>query len=116
VGLLLVPRAAVRRAKALGDARDRRERGEIGVRLARRQEGEPGRERLRCRARAVVLRDQRTVGLGVEDEDDRPQCVEGVPVERARTDDVDAAGKARDKPFEERAEIRRRARGLGPAS
>jgi len=103
VRLLPIPRAPIRRAKALGDARDGRERCEVRVRLPRRQQRESWRERLGLRSRRVVLRDQRAIELRIENEDDRPKRVEGVAIERARTDDVDASGKAREEPLEERA-------------
>jgi hypothetical protein len=49
--------------------------------------------------RRVVLPQQRNVGLDVEDEDDGAQCRERVAVERARGNDVGAAGKPREDPL-----------------
>src|SRR6185503_11621752 len=94
VRLLFVPRAPVGRAELLGDARHRRDRREIDERTQRRQERVALRERLGHEAVAVVLPQQRGVGLGVEDEHRRSMRSEGVAVEKARGNDVDAAGPA----------------------
>jgi hypothetical protein len=102
VRLLAVPGASVGRAQPLGDAARGRDRREVRVRTEGRQQRVARGERLRRERVAVVLSQQRAVGLAIEDEDDRPQGREGVTVERRGGYDVDAAGEALEQSGESR--------------
>src|SRR5436309_8149319 len=132
VRLLAVPGATVGRTKPFGDATDRRNGREIDVGIDRREDDEArvGRgERVerqgmlagvahcgqRMRGR-VVLAQQREIGRRVEDEHDSAQRRKGMSIERARGDDLDAAGKTREELLERAWKISRRARALAPAS
>lgn len=132
MGLLAVPRATVGRPQAVGDPTDGGDGREIDIGIHRRKDHEASVEHdegfegegalARCgygderMERRVVLPQQREVGLYIDDEDDRAQGREGVTVERARGNDVDAAGKPREECLERAGKIRRRARARAPAS
>jgi hypothetical protein len=111
VRLLAVPRAAVRRAKPLGDADDGVERGEIREWLERREHEKTRRAQVplrvteRGRAIGIEQRDrvvggvtrakQRPVDGGVESDGDGAQRRQRMAIETARWNEVDAGGPAR---------------------
>jgi hypothetical protein len=127
VRLFAIPRAAVWRAKPLGDAHDGVERGEVRKRLERREH-----EKMRFpevalrvgeRRRAIGI-DQRDRVIGgvtrleetpvdgaVESDGDGAQRRKRMPVEAARWDEVDAGGPPREDGGEGRRATRTRGRG-----
>jgi len=127
VGLLAVPRAAVRRAQTLGDAHHGVEGRQIRERLERREHEEARVAgvalRVRERGRAVRIEEgdrvdggvaraqQRPVDGGVECYGDGAQRRERVPIEAARRNEIDARGPSLEDGGERRRVTRTRGQG-----